>query len=335
VRRDVLRGNRRRSGTPLSLAGAVVTLTLAAVPTSAQLPAQCALPVFQPYPSVLPACTLVLDAATAFQPVLGAIVSGGNPVAGTAGALGGLGRLTVSARLSLIGGSLPDLGVTGQFPVPTRFSGVVPASQVDAAVGLFRGLRDGILAVDALGAVVGVPIGAVSDLWALPGDAHVGGFLLGFGYGARIGLGNGRAAIPALSLSYMRRSLPRLQYGNPPSATDVVAFDMDLRADNYRVEAGWRLGLLDLATGAGVDHYVSALRLRGQTATSAFWVSPFDLTATRRVLFLDAGVRLAPARLVSELGYQTGSNQRVFTTFSDINPHAGHLFGGVGLQFAW
>lgn len=37
-------------------------------------------------------------------------------------------------------------------------------------------------------------------------------------------------------------------------------------------------------------------------------------------------------KLVAELGYRTGTDQRFSTTFSDFDPQAGHVFWGAGLR---
>jgi hypothetical protein len=139
----------------------------------------------------------------------------------------------------------------------------------------------------------------------------------------------------------MRRTLPRIQYGTLGSAFgsgDQFEFDTDLKADNYRVEAGWRFGLLDLAAGLGVDHYNSTAHIRfhdspGFPATVR--TVTLDLANTRQVLFLNGGLSLAPVKLVGEVGYQTGKDQRLSTKFSDFDPKAGHVFGGIGIRFGF
>src|SRR3989441_8517876 len=59
-------------------------------------------------PSATSACNAAVDAMRAFHPLAGMIVSGGNPVLGTAGSLGGIGHLTVTARVNAITASLPN-----------------------------------------------------------------------------------------------------------------------------------------------------------------------------------------------------------------------------------
>src|SRR2546422_772766 len=59
---------------------------------------QCAMPL----PDATAACNTAVDAVRAFYPLAGMIISGGNPVLGTAGSLGGLGHLTLTARVNAI-----------------------------------------------------------------------------------------------------------------------------------------------------------------------------------------------------------------------------------------
>ena len=58
-------------------------------------------------------------------------------------------------------------------------------------------------------------------------------------------------------------------------------------------------------------------------------------SSTREVAFVDGGLSLAALKLVAELGYQTGKDQHFTTNFSNFDPKAGHVFGGVGLRFGF
>lgn len=288
--------------------------------------------------SATAACNTAVDAVKAFHPLAGMVVSGGNPVLGTAGSLGGLGHVSVTARVNVLKASLPNPDSASQSSVPSRFNGVVPAPVVEAAVGLLHGMGGGLLAVDALGSAVLLPTGVVSSLTVDSGAAHIGSVALGLGYGVRVGALKGAFPVPSLSVSYMRRTLPRIQYGTLGSALgsgDQFEFDTDLKADNYRIEAGWRFVLLDLAAGLGIDHYTSTAHIRfHDTATSTRTVT-LDLANTRQVLFLNAGLSLAVVKLVGELGYQTGKDQKLTTNFSGFDPKAGHVFGGIGIRFGF
>src|SRR2546425_9854265 len=129
-------------------------------------------------PSATSACNAAVDAIRAFPPLAGMIVSGGNPVLGTAGWLGGIGHLPVPARVNAIGASLPNPDSASQSRVPSSFHGAVPAPLVEAAVGLVRG-RGGLLAVDALGSAAVLPTGRVAGLSGDPNAAPLRGAAAG------------------------------------------------------------------------------------------------------------------------------------------------------------
>src|SRR5256886_11423983 len=312
---------------------ATIGLAALAAPLAAQEP-QCAMP----DPNATAACNTAVDAMRAFHPLAGMIVSGGNPVLGTSGSLGGIGHLTITARVNAIRASLPNPDSASQSRVPSSFHGAIPAPLVEAALGLVRG-RGGFLSVDALGSAVVLPTSRVSGLSVDSNAAHIGGAALGIGYGARVGILGGTFPIPALSVSWMHRTLPRIQYGNlgPAFGTgDQFEFSMDLKADNYRAVASWKFVLVDLAAGLGVDHYSSSqttIRFYDAVLPTSARTIVINPTNTREVLFADAGLSLAAVKLVAELGFQTGKDQGFATTFRDFDPKAGHVFGGIGFRF--
>src|SRR3989454_11377540 len=125
-------------------------------------------------PNATAACNTGVDAIRAFHPLAGMIVSGGNPVLGTSGSLGGIGHLTVTARVNAIKASLPNPDSASQSQVPSSFHGAIPAPIVEAALGLLRG-RGGFLSVDALGSAVLLPTSGVSGLSVDSNAAHIGG----------------------------------------------------------------------------------------------------------------------------------------------------------------
>src|SRR5256886_14161331 len=96
--------------------------------------------------------------------------------------------------------------------LPTSFHGAVPAPVIEGAVGLTKGLAGGLLAVDVLGSALILPTG-IDNLTV---DANATKFLdaaLGIGYGLRVGVLNGAFPVPAVSVSWMHRTVPRLRYG--------------------------------------------------------------------------------------------------------------------------
>jgi hypothetical protein len=313
----------------------VITLTmmLGAAPLVAQEP-QCNTPL----PSATAACNTAVDAVRAFYPLAGMIVSGGNPVLGTARASGGLGHITLTARVNGIKAALPDPTAASQSPVPTSFNGVVPGPMVEGAVGLLKGMPGGLLAVDVLGSALILPTG-IQNLSVDSNATHISDAALGIGYGLRVGVINGRFPVPAVSVSYMHRTVPRLRYGTlgPTFGTgDQFEFTMDLASDSYRAVAGWKFVLVDLAAGVGVDHYKSSdtnIRFHDGTTPTSVRTVVINPTNTRALVFVNGGLSLAAVKLVGEIGLQAGKDQSYFTQFSNFDPKAAHVFGGLGIRF--
>src|SRR5436309_6775131 len=185
-----------------------VIASVLAVPAAAQNP-QCDALAF---PSARPACNTAVDAIRAFHPLAGMIVSGGNPVIGTAATLGGIGHVSVTARVNAIKAALPNPDSANTTSVPASFHGAIPAPIVEASLGLLGG-KGGLLSVDALASAVILPTSGVSGLSVDSNATHIGSAALGIGYGARVGVLGGKFPIPAVSVSWMHRTLPRIQYG--------------------------------------------------------------------------------------------------------------------------
>ena len=280
-------------------------------------------------------CNLAIDALKTFHPAAGLIISGGDPTLGTARALGGLGHFFVSARVNAVKVSSlsPDTTVG-----PKTIHGFVPAPVVEAGIGVWPGLQNGVLSVDALFSATLVPTHAVDKLSVDSGAAHFGSLALGLGYGARIGLLSGTFPIPAVAVSVMRRSLPRLTYGrlaaSSISAGDAFDFTTDVQATNVRVTAGYRLPVADLSAGIGFDHYTSdgLLRYYDNPPLSTVAQVPFTPRNNREVVFADAAFHFALASLGAELGYQTGQDQHLSANYSGFDSRSGHFFGGLGLR---
>jgi hypothetical protein len=314
--------------------GLVLTLIFVVAPLAAQEP-QCN---GIPFPGATGACNTAVDAVRAFYPLAGMIVNGGNPVLGTGRTLGGLGHVALTARVNAIKAALPDPTATNQSPVPSSFNGAVPAPMVEGALGLVKGLGGGLLSVDVLGSALILPTG-IRDLSVDSSAAHVGDAALGIGYGARVGVINGGFPIPAVSVSWMHRTLPRLRYGTlgpAPGTGDQFEFTMDLTSDSYRAVAGWKFLLVDLAAGIGIDRYKSSnTNIRfydSPTTTRTVVINP---TNTRVLVFVDGGLSLSVLKLVGEVGLQAGKDQSYVTQFSGFDPKAAHVFGGLGVRFGF
>ncbi len=313
----------------------VLVMIVGAAPLAAQEP-QCA----STNNFVQASCQAAVDGVRAFYPLAGMVVTGGNPVIGTARSLGGLGHFALTARVNAIKAALPDPTATNQTPVPTSFNGALPAPVIEGAVGLTKGLAGGLLAVDVLGSALILPTG-IDNLTV---DANATKFLdaaLGIGYGLRVGVLNGGFPVPAVSVSWMHRTVPRLRYGTigPIIGTgDEFEFTMDLTGDSYRAIAGWKLAAVDLAAGIGVDRYKSTdtnIRFHDAVTPTSVRTVVINPTNTRALVFVNGGLSLAAVKLVGEIGLQAGKDQEYVTQFQDFDPKAAHAFGGIGIRFGF
>ena len=313
----------------------VLVMIVGAAPLAAQEP-QCA----STNNFVQASCQAAVDGIRAFYPLAGMVVTGGNPVIGTARSLGGLGHFALTARVNAIKAALPDPTATNQTPVPTSFNGALPAPVIEGAVGLTKGLAGGLLAVDVLGSALILPTG-IDNLTV---DANATKFLdaaLGIGYGLRVGVLNGAFPVPAVSVSWMHRKVPRLRYGTigPIIGTgDEFEFTMDLTGDSYRAIAGWKLAAVDLAAGIGVDRYRSRdtnIRFHNAVTPTSVDTVVINPTNTRALVFVNGGLSLAAVKLVGEIGLQAGNDQEYVTQFQDFDPKAAHAFGGIGIRFGF
>lgn len=308
----------------------IAALGLAAAPLAAQNHPECA---GGSLPQAREACDMAVDAARVTHPLIGMVVSGGNPVIGTGGTQGGFGHGSVTGRVNAVRVDFPDVSSAGLTSVPSSFDGYLPAPVIEASTGVFRGLSSGLLSVDALGSALLLPTTGVDRFTVEPGAASIGNVALGIGYGVRVGLVRGGPLVPSVSASVMRRHLPRVRYGDVDTG-DPIEFSTNLRATNVRVTAGLSLTMLELAAGLGIDTYTSDARIRYEDFGTTRLVA-LDLDNTRQVLFLDAGLSLGLARLVAELGYQTGKDQDLSTNFSDFDPTAGHVFWSAGVRLGF
>jgi len=312
----------------------VLAMILGAAPLAAQEP-QCN---GIPFPGATTACNTAVDAVRAFYPLAGMIVTGGNPVLGTARTLGGLGHVALTARVNAIKAALPDPTAANQSPVPSSFNGAVPAPMVEGALGLVKGLGGGLLSVDVLGSALILPTG-IQNLTVDSNATHISDAALGFGYGARVGVLNGSFPIPSVSVSWMHRTVPRLRYGTlgtAPGTGDDFEFTMDLKSDSYRAVAGWRFVLVDVAAGIGIDRYKSTdTNIRFYDSPTNIRTVVINPTNTRALVFVNGGLSLAAVKLVGEIGLQAGKDQAFATSFSGFDPKAAHAFGGIGIRFGF
>ena len=282
-------------------------------------------------------CDAAVDGTRAFHPVAGLLVSGGNPVLGTAATLGGLGHISVTARANAARVVLPETGYDGSSTtVPASDELFAPVPLLEIAAGLYGGLPSGLLAVDVLGSAQLLPTDQLENLAVADDARRIGDVALGLGFGARVGILRELGPVPAVSVSLMRRDIPQLSYGSIDEG-DQYRYAVDLRATNLRLVASKRLAIVDLAAGLGWDKYTgdAEIQFRDPQTSTVQPAIELELDQTRALLFLDAGVELSALRLTGEAGYQTGKDQELSTDFEDFDTTSGKFFGSLGLRVAF
>ncbi len=311
-----------------------VLMATSLAPLQAQTNPQCANQTFERARNV---CDAGVDGARVFHPVVGLLVAGGNPALGTVAPLGGFPHASIGLRVNAARVVTPDLNYSGNGRVVAADATVTaPAPSVEAAVGLFRGIGHGNLALDALGAAQLLPTDQIDKVRVSDDATRLGSVALAFAYGARVTVLGGYGAVPAVSVSVMRRSLPRIDVGDVGSG-DRYAFGSNLDATSVRVVVGKSLGPLAVAAGVGRDRYTGDADITYRDpVTNAIQPSiRIGLKDTRSLGFLNASLSLGGMRLAAEIGQQQGSNLGLGTTFEQNDPSDGRVFGGAGIRVAF
>jgi hypothetical protein len=282
-------------------------------------------------------CSAAVDGTRALHPLIGVLVSGGNPTIGSAGTMGGLGHAALTLRANAVEVVLPDLNYNGaSATVPAGDKILAPAPLLEGALGVYKGMGAGLLALDLLGSAQLLPTNQVDNLAVAQDARRIGSIAIGVGYGARIGILREMGPLPAVSFSVMRRDIPRITYGNT-NGGDSYSYGVDLHATNLRLVASKRVLILGLAAGLGWDKYTgdAAIGFRDPITLTPQPDIPLHLSSSRGLAFFDAGLNLSVMRLTGEVGYQTGKDQNLSTNFQDFDTTKGKFFAGLGLRLGF
>ena len=283
-------------------------------------------------------CDAAVDGTRLFHPIAGLLVSGGNPVIGTAQSLGGFPHFFIGVRANLVKVGLPDLNYDGSSStVPLDDEIVFPSPVVEGGLGIWRGLNHGLLSIDALGSAQLLPTNQVDNLTVDEDARNIGDVALGLGYGARVGVLQGSFPVPSVSVSVMKRTIPRIQYGDLADASQDYQYAVDLQATNIRVVASTRLIFINVAAGLGWDKYTGDAQILFREPLTGIPQPAIDieLDNTRTMMFLDALLDFPVFKIAGEIGYQAGKDQDLPTDFQGIDDTKGKLFGSVGIRFGF
>jgi hypothetical protein len=290
-------------------------------------------------------CQKANDIFRFLVPQVGVAVAAGNPVPGEGGTMGGWGRRAFSLRL---------IGVDGQLPsntVPLRLTGpavasefgasrsIVPLPALDAAIGLTEGVPLGLTNVGGVDVLLGVTAlpKATSGAFSLdPKDK----FGIAISYGARLGLLQESSIIPGVSVSYMRRKLPKVDFGYRSGNDTLSVAGTSVLANSIRVVASKRIPLFGLAVGVGRDEIEGSSsvlatvneQVNGVTQHASVSTPLLAEKVTRTTAFVNASVNLLVARVVAEFGWSNaGAARPLLNTFGGHHADEGYRYGSIGL----
>jgi hypothetical protein len=288
------------------------------------------------------------QAADLFQyvaPQFGQAVAGGSATLGQNSTLGGLGHFSVGVHGTAVAGSVPDVS---KFPtcytarvrsnLPTSNS-LVPMIGADAAIGIFGGLPLALTNVGGIDLLVSaqyVPERTFSGVRLTAPDGS-----LQLGYGARIGLLSESLIVPGVSLSYIKRDLPRVNVAANSSGSDTLGVNgLKVKSSSWRIAASKSLILFNVAAGVGQDKLESSVdsvtaRVGYPTAATPTRGTIKDLSQslTRTNYFVNASFSLLVAKITAEVGQSTGGTVNTFNTFEGSQPTGARTYGSVGVRF--
>ena len=291
------------------------------------------------------ACQKALDLLNYMTPQLGTLIAGGNATIGQGGTLGGLGHFALSVRANAMRASLPDIDGAGVNYGAAQRSDYVTEAQwaalpvVDAAFGVFKGISlplTNVLGVDLL-----VNVSYLPELEHDPLSLTTPDGSFKFGYGARVGILQESLVLPGISLTYMKRDLPRTtliaswEGGVLANADTARLQNFDIGTTSWRIVASKSLLAFNLAVGVGQDRYEASAdafysvneplaRFEGGPVRYAF-----DVTRTN--VFLDVVTNLGLMKLVGTVGGVSGGDIPTYNNF-DREADASRIYGSLGVR---
>lgn len=283
------------------------------------------------------ACQKLVDIYRYLGDQLGTLVAGGNAVIGRGGTLGGFPHFTAELRANVMRASIPDVAATGvsigaprrsTFEIDDKW---VAIPQVDASLGIFRGIPVGITYVGGVDAIVSVAY--VPDVTSGSVSIASSDGSLKLGYGARVGIMSETALTPGISATYLERRLPDVTITAREGANSLTVRDLEVRARSWRVVASKGFLVFGLAAGIGQDDFraSSALDYDVEDVRPDRPLS-LEISSRRTNMFVDLSVTPFPLfRVVAELGRASGGDVQTYNRFDPAADDA-RTYGSVGLR---
>ncbi len=293
------------------------------------------------------ACQKAIDLFRYMAPQLGTALAGGAPTLGQGGPTGGIGHFSIGVRVNAVMGDLPQvqdvpLSVQGAqrstYPLERQ---IIPMPTADLALGIFGGIPLGLTSVGGLDLLV-----SASYLPEFEADnikVEVDGSSIKFGFGARLGLLQESLLIPGVSVSFLRRDLPKIHMTARAQSDSLQVRDLDIQTTSWRVMASKSFFMFGAAAGFGKDRYESSTvisaRIAGRTVppTPAASAGPIDIeqTLTRTTMFLDLSMNLPFFKIVGEIGQVSGGEVETYNQFEGSKADDSRTYGSIGIRFGF
>jgi hypothetical protein len=201
----------------------------------------------------------------------------------------------------------------------------------DFALGLFKGVSVGVTrigGVDLIGGVTYVPEVEGDNASLIPESST------SIGLGVRVGLLEQSAIIPGVSVSYMKRNLPVLDFGFSTDGGDQFNIDdFTVNTTSIRLSAQKNLLLFQLGGGIGRDTYDFSTVATGDVDGNGFSFSANE-SMTRTTMYGTLGLNLFLFKLVGEVGQVSGGDLTTFNEFTEPADKT-RLYGTVGIRISF
>ena len=324
-----------------NLSVAVVLLTVGSatgVAQSSQCPSGLPLSVAQ---VTQDACQKAVDLFQYMAPQLGGAITGGNATLGQGGSLGGLGHFSVGVRVNVLAGSIPQINDASAQPVFTGARSTAfrtsdtpfPMPTADAAIGIFAGLPLGLTNVGGIDLLVSASYipNVEQDNVSVDADTP-----LKLGYGVRLSALQESIVMPGVSLTYLRRDLPKLAMTGVAGLSTLNVDNFDEQTTAWRIVASKSLIVFGVAVGYGQDKYESSAN--ASATASGVKSSPInvDQSITRSNLFADLSLNFPIFKLIVEGGQLFGgAAPATVNTFTGKGIVDSRLYASLGIRLGW
>ena len=264
------------------------------------------------------ACRKAVDLVNFVSPQFAEALSGGNAMIAQGGSLGGFGKFAVAIRSTQVMGSIPKISDQGfstageSRTVYSTTSQLIPALAVDGALGIWRGLPVGLTHIGGLDGLVSVTYMSAVDGGSV--KLALEGSNTNFGFGARVGIIEETAMLPGISVSYIKRDMPRFSItgttttgnGVTTAGGTIAGTSLLVTTTSLRGTIGKRLGVFDLTGGFGQDKYQSSANVSGAVTGFGSSTGTAVMAITRSNIFGGLALNLGAFKFAGEYGMASG-----------------------------